>query len=303
MNKPKINKIYTLGEVVFDIMFKNGQSVAAKPGGSMLNASVSLGRSGLPVSFTGTCGKDKTGELIAGFLRDNRVDTTYLHHEDAQSIIALAFLDKNNNASYSFYKGSTPPEEPPLPETGQDDVVLFGSFYSISPSTRNTAIRLRNMASGRNSLIIYDPNFRDSHLSELESLRPFIEENISHSDIVRGSDEDFEIIFGARSARSTWSLPCFKHCSALIYTRSAKGVDLFTKKFSKHYPVPSIRPVSTIGAGDSFNAGVIAAMYENNISSLNVNSCNEGVWDKIIEKGAGFSSAVCMSYDNYIPFP
>jgi fructokinase len=77
----------------------------------------------------------------------------------------------------------------------------------------------------------------------------------------------------------------------------------YCKNFSKHYPVPSIKPVSTIGAGDSFNAGIITAMYENNISSINIKDCSQDQWDTIIEKGINFASAVCMSYDNYIPFP
>lgn len=301
MNKPKIKHIYTLGEVVYDIIFRNGQPVAAKPGGSMLNSAISLGRSRLPVSFIGTCGNDQVGNLISEFLRENMVDTSFLHHANTQSIIALAFLDEKNNASYAFYKNEKNLEKPALPSPEQQDIFLFGSFFSITLPTRDIAINLRKAASGQGALIIYDPNFRDSHLPVLADLKPFIENNIAHSDIVRGSNEDFENIFGTKSAISTWNLPCFKNCRALIYTRSSDGVDLCTGRFTKHYPVPSIKPLSTIGAGDSFNAGIITAMTENEISSINIDTCNEEQWDKIIEKGISFSSAVCMSYDNYIP--
>lgn len=303
MDENKIDRIFAIGEIVFDIMFKNGQPVAAKPGGAMLNSAISLGRSGLPVKFIGTCGKDRIGELISDFLIENRVDTSCLHKEDSQSIIALAFLDRNNNATYSFYKGTSSPEQPPLPSPGPQDVVLFGSFFSISHPTRDTVIKLRNEASERGALILYDPNFRDTHLPELPEVKPFIEDHIAFSRIVRGSDEDFEIIFGTKTAGSTWDLPCFRNCSALVYTRSARGVDLCTRRFKKHYPVPAIRPVSTIGAGDSFNAGIIAAMFESNITGRNIDSCPEKKWDEIIGKGISFSSAVCMSYDNYIPLP
>ena len=303
MEKNKINRVFTLGEVVFDIMFKNGQPVASRPGGSMLNSSISLGRSGLPVSFTGTCGNDQVGRLIAGFLQENKVDTSFLHHENSQSIIALAFLDDKNNATYAFYKGQNPPEPPSLPSPGPRDLLLFGSFYSISSPTSDIAMKLRNIACDNGALVIYDPNFRDSHLRELAEVRPRIEDNIFNAGIVRGSNEDFEIIFGTRSAKETWNLPYFRKCKALIYTRSSSGVDLCCGDFTKHYPVPAIKPVSTIGAGDSFNAGIITAMYENNIGSINIKDCGQQQWDLIIEKGIDFSSAVCMSYDNYIPFP
>lgn len=303
MSNNRINHIYTIGEVVYDIMFKNGQPVAAKPGGSMLNSAISLGRSGMPVSFTGSCGNDKIGELVSEFLRENKVDTSFLHHGDSQSIIALAFLDDNNNATYSFYKGDKPPPPPPLPSPGSRDIVLFGSLYSISHPTRDTVLKLRKKASVQGTLIIYDPNFRDSHRNEIERVRPFIEDNISHANIVRGSDEDFEIIFGTKTAGSTWDLPCFRNCNALVYTRSSKGVDLCTPGVKKHFPVPSINPLSTIGAGDSFNAGIITSMFENEINSINIDKCTGQQWENIIERGIEFSTLVCMSYDNYIPSP
>jgi len=296
-----MNRIYTIGEVVYDIMFKEGKPVAAKPGGSMLNSSVSLGRSGVPVSFTGTAGRDMIGELISAFLKENNIDTSYFHCQESQSIIALAFLDRNNNATYSFYKGNKMPDKPPLPDPGPSDALLFGSFYSITEPTRQSAVELRNRASGKGALVMYDPNFRESHLPELTRLKSFIEDNVTGSDIVRGSNEDFEIIFETKSAESTWSLPCFEKTRVLIYTRSSEGVDLITNKFKKHYRVPPIRPVSTIGAGDSFNAGVLAAMYDLGITGHNLSENNESLWDQIIGNGIDFSSAVCMSYDNYIP--
>jgi fructokinase len=301
METDKIKNIYAIGEIVFDIMFKNGQPVAARPGGSMLNSSISLGRSGLPVSFIGTCGNDKTGDLISGFLEENSVGRAFLHRENSKSIIALAFLDENNNASYEFYKGEDSGEAPELPSPGKQDIILFGSFYSVSAPSRDTAVKLRNLATDNGALLFYDPNFRDSHIKALPEVKPFIEENIKHSQIVRGSNEDFGIIFGTRSAEATWNLPCFENCKALIYTRSSEGVDLCTREFSKHYDVPSIKPLSTIGAGDSFNAGIITAMFENNFSNLNIGSCGIADWDRIIAKGTQFSTAVCMSYDNYIP--
>jgi fructokinase len=297
----KTRQAFTIGEVVFDIIFKNGQPVAAKPGGSMLNTAVSLGRSGLQVSFTGTCGNDRAGDLISGFLHENNVNTSYLFREDSQTIIALAFLDEKNNATYSFYKGTKPPIQPPLPSPLAGDILLYGSFYSLIHPTRDFVLTLRGIALDQGALVIYDPNFRESHLRDLDTVRPFIEDNILHSDIVRGSDEDFELIFGTGTSESTWELPCFRNCSALVYTRSAKGVELITGKVKKHYPVPIIQPLSTIGAGDSFNAGIISSLIEYAVSRQNIHECSLQQWDSIIERGIDFSTRVCMSYDNYIP--
>ena len=68
----------------------------------------------------------------------------------------------------------------------------------------------------------------------------------------------------------------------------------------KHYDVPEINPVSTIGAGDSFNAGIIYALDKLALTNSDINNIDILLWDKIIETGIAFASDVCMSYENYI---
>ncbi len=65
-------------------------------------------------------------------------------------------------------------------------------------------------------------------------------------------------------------------------------------------PVRTIKPVSTIGAGDNFNAGMMAALYMNGIKRDQLEKMGEAEWTKVISMGVDFASEVCMSYDNYI---
>ena len=100
-----MRKIYGIGETVYDIIFKDGAPQAAKPGGSVLNSMVSLGRTGLPVSFISEYGRDDVGSLIDRFLNDNGVNTSSVYrYNDANTSLALAFLDEKNDAHYTFYK-------------------------------------------------------------------------------------------------------------------------------------------------------------------------------------------------------
>ncbi len=61
-----------------------------------------------------------------------------------------------------------------------------------------------------------------------------------------------------------------------------------------------IQPVSTIGAGDNFNAGMIAAIYKTGIKRDQLAVMGEDLWSKVISSGVDFASDVCMSYENYI---
>jgi fructokinase len=296
-----MGKIYAIGESLLDIIFRNGQVQTAKAGGSMLNSVVSLGRIGLPVSFITEYGLDDTGSLIDSFLRENGVDTGFVHrYRDGNTAIALAFLDENNDARYSFYKNY--PEKRLqfiFPEIMKGDIVLCGSFYSISAEIREKFTGFINSARSRNALVIYDPNFRKSHLGELDRLRPLIIENIRAATLIRGSDEDFRNIFGSENPEQAWN-EIRNYCSCLVYTANADGVYVRSNSFSATYPVRKITPVSTIGAGDNFNAGLIASFCRNNISKETLGKIGEKEWGDAINMAVEFATHVCLSYENYI---
>ena len=296
-----MRKIYGIGETVYDIIFKDGVPRAAKPGGSVLNSLVSLGRTGLPVSFISEYGKDDVGSIIDRFLIENGVNTTTVYHyADASTSLALAFLDERNDAHYTFYKDFPATRLGiEFPALNKGDIVQCGSFYAVWSEIRERFLEFIKRSSEREALIIYDPNFRKSHISELEKLRPLIIENLNLANIVRGSDEDFLNIFGAGTADEAWD-SVRDHCSCLIYTASSAGVFVRTSSYSGSFPVKKIVPVSTIGAGDNFNAGMIAAIYNNGISREDLPVMGEEKWRTVVSAGVEFATEVCLSYENYV---
>ena len=297
-----MKRIYTIGETVYDIIFKDDQPVSAKAGGAMLNTSVSLGRLGLPVSFISEIGEDLLGMKIIDFLNENKVDTRFIDRfSDGKTALALAFLDQNKNASYSFYK--LYPHERltiDLPEPDAGDIILFGSFFSITPQVRPGLINFIKKAAAKNSLIIYDPNFRRPHLKDLPVVKDLILENIGLSSIVRGSDEDFELIFGCSHADEAFQVVRNFGCNFLVYTQAHKTVEFRSDKFRFSLNVPEIKPFSTIGAGDSFNAGLIMSLFSKGISHLSLSSMTVSGLKHALKTAIDFSSHVCQSFDNYI---
>jgi fructokinase len=296
-----MRKIYGIGETVYDIIFKNGSPQAAKAGGSVLNSMVSLGRIGLPASFISEYGKDDVGSLIDRFLNDNGVDTSLVYrYRDANTSLALAFLDEKNDAHYTFYKDL--PErrlDMKFPSIRKDDIVQCGSFFAVGKGIRLKFKKFIRSAEESGGLILYDPNFRKSHIPELDKLKPLVIENIKMAGIVKGSDEDFRNIFGAVNADEAWDF-VKKYCNCLVYTASAAGVFVRTNSFSGSFPVRKIKPVSTIGAGDNFNAGMIAAIYNNGIARDELPTLGKDKWNKIVSTAVGFATEVCLSYENYI---
>jgi fructokinase len=295
-------KVFAVGETVWDIIFKDGIPLAARPGGAMLNTAVSLGRCGIPVSFISEIGNDEPGRLIFDFLIANKVSTENVQrYSNGKTAIALAFLDGDNNAGYSFYK-HYPKNRLTIdfPVVTENDMILFGSFYAITGEIHENLLRFIRYARKQKALILYDPNFRKPHLDKIDMLRPIIVENISLADIVRGSGEDFVLIFGMEKSDATYQLIRNAGCNCLFCTRDKSGVDCYVDNAHFNLPAPPIIPKSTIGAGDAFNAGVIYELAKENIRQKDLPGLSQEKWMKIAASGIRFSTEVCLSIENYV---
>ena len=296
-----MRKVYGFGETVLDIIFKEGQPVASKPGGSVLNAFVSLGRLGWNPRFISEYASDDAGDLIDSFLVENGVDTGFVRrYSDGKSAIALAFLDRDNNAAYSFYKDFPEQRLQELPaDLGPDDIILFGSIYASSREVRDSVLRFLETGRRSGCLIIYDPNFRQAHLPDLEELKPRIIENIEYADIIRGSNEDFRLIFGMDDpVMLVQELGIGS--KILIYTRNEEEAEVIHKSGRVQVQAEKIDPVSTIGAGDNFNAGLVHYLLREGVKRQDLGEIGSQEIRQMLETGIKFASHVCLHYDNYI---
>ena len=297
-----MQKIYAVGETLLDIIFKGAEPQTAKPGGSAFNTSVTLGRLGSPVNLISEMGKDKVGDMILDFMVENGVQTNYIsRYAPGQTAIALAFLNDDSDAEYEFYK-DYPAQRLAVdfPDFQEDDLLIFGSFYALNPGIRPRVKELLEKAESAGATIIYDPNFRSSHLAERDELVPVIRENMGYSSLVRASDEDLVNIFGTEGPDEAWE-HVSKLSDALVYTANANGVFLRTPSLSMHIEVERIEPVSTIGAGDTFNAGLLFGLWRKGYKREHIKRLDKQQWEELLTVAIQFSKEVCMSYDNYLP--
>jgi len=266
----------------------------------MLNSAVSLGRAGIPVSLLSRIGKDPTGMMIRRFLHTNGVDTTFCASpEGFQTPVALAFIDQEGNASYEFYRPHEPALEwQRLTAFGQGDIILFGSWFALNPATRGAvseAVKLSRKAGAR---VLYDPNFRRPHRAALGSLMGTILENLQLADIIRGSDEDFLTIFGAGNMDELYHKINPGKDKLFIMTRGRLNTGIRYGDLSIEVPGIPLTPVSTVGAGDAFNAGVAYGL-----SAAGKNPDVPIPLDLILELtayGHRFAAEVCTRQENHI---
>ena len=297
-----MRKVIGIGETILDIIFRGDQPSAAVPGGSVFNGIVSLGRMGANVGFISETGNDRVGNIILQFMRDNNIPTDHVNvFPDGKSPVSLAFLNEQSDAEYIFYKDYPAQRlEVPLPKIEKDDIFVFGSYYSLNPVLRTRMVEFLQYAQERKAIIYYDPNFRKAHAHEAIRLMPTVLENLEFADIVRGSDEDFQNLYGKSDAQKVYKEHIQFYCDRFLTTHGANGVNLHTRNFTRHFDSPQIQPLSTIGAGDNFNAGIIYGLLKYDVRHADLPSLDQDTWGKIIRCGMDLASEVCQSYDNYI---
>ena len=297
-----MRKVIGIGEIILDIIFKEDQPSIAVPGGSVFNGMVSLSRMEISVSFIGAVGNDRVGKIITDFMQTNGMTTEHIaHFADRKTPVSLAFLNEKKDADYIFHTNHTvSPFNAPFPVINKDDILVFGSYYALNPLHRGRIFELLKYAQSRKAIIYYDPNFRKSHAHEAALVRSSVIENYKSACIVRGSDEDFLNLYGITDMEQVYKEEVQKHCKRFITTHGAQGVNLFTDTLRLHYDIAPIVPVSTIGAGDNFNAGFIYGLIKNHIGYHDLLSINETTWSTIIQCGIDFAAKVCQSDSNYI---
>ncbi len=296
-------KVVAAGESILDILFRNGQPVAAVPGGSSFNSIISVGRAGVPCTFVGYNGADIVGRNTVGFLRENGVDTEHFHlREGEKSAVSLAFIGENKDASYLFY--NEPPQvsaDSTLPQMSRGDVVLFGSYFAVCEGMRPLITEMLGQAASQNAIVYYDVNFRSNHKGEREALLPAILQNLRQSTIVRGSADDFEVLFSSRDARVIYNMYISQHCPFFICTAGAEAIFVCTPGGIHEFQAPPVQDiVSTVGAGDSFNAGFACALIWDNIMPEDLPGLSRDDWQRLVMTACDFAGQTCRSTENYI---
>ena len=298
-----MRKVIGIGESVLDIIFKNNKPVEAVPGGSTFNAITSLGRCGVNTSFISEAGKDHIGKYIINFLKNNGVNADNIAtFPDSKSPVSLAFLNEKNDAEYIFYKDHPHDLEFTYPDIQPDDIILVSSFYAVNPVIRPQVLGLLDYARTRGAIIYYDVNFRPAHKDEVIKITPNLIENLDYADIVRGSHEDFAILYKKEDADKVYNAEISFYCKQFIYTQGSQPVEVRCgKELKKSYPVPNTDIVSTIGAGDNFNAGFIFGILKCGITRADLEKgLSEEQWDKLINYALAFSADCCKDIFNYV---
>lgn len=301
-------KIVGIGETVLDIVFKEGRPQAAVPGGSTFNAMVSLGRTAgvlapeVPIVMVTQTGDDMVGEMVTSFMKENNVSTEAVNcRPGTQTTVSVAMLNESNDARYEFFRDKSGSSDSFAElEFHEGDLVLFGSYFAVNPALRDYTRKVMKAAHEAGAVIYYDINYRKNHLADLPATLANIKENCSMSDFVRGSSEDIACIFGSDNAPEVYENHIAPLCKNFICTHGSGPVEVFSPGVHGEYKVIKVKTVSTIGAGDNFNAGFVYGLLTNGMGKAETEAMTKKAWTGLVRTAGKFSANVCRSLYNYV---
>ncbi|MBS0447492.1 MAG: carbohydrate kinase [Proteobacteria bacterium] len=290
-------RVAVAGEALIDFTASGPLAFQGHIGGGPLNSAVAYVRLGSPTAFITQLSTDLFGEQLVAFLQRNGIDTRYIARSAAPS--TLAFVERTPQTNrYAFYtQGSAdgtwaPAELPALP-----DSCLALQFGSIALLQEPAAGRIADLVAAQagKRLIVFDPNVRPSLIPDLDAYRARLKGWLAPSDLLKLSDEDAELLAPGvplAQAAAGWLAAGPK---AVVVTRGGAGATLFRAGHAElSVAAPQIVVADTIGAGDTFTAGLASALLDAGVArAAGLAALSDASWAAVLRFAAMAAAINC----------
>jgi len=254
-----------VGEALIDIVEHQGQALGEHVGGSPLNVAVGLALLGRRVEFLTWIGGDRRGQRIADYLHDSGVHLAAGSTGASRTATAVAELDQNGSATYTFdidwqISPSAIAEEPLVLHTG-----------SIAAALEPGSSRVDGLIDKHKTTatITFDPNIRSAFFENAEQALARVEAVIARSDVVKASDEDMRWLAPESSPEQLAGRWLALGPAIVAVTFGADGSYAVCAGCEQRISAYPAGVVDTVGAGDSFMAGLIDALWDAGLLGAN----------------------------------
>lgn len=253
--------ILCCGESLIDMLPRktaaNEAAFAPYAGGAVFNTAIALGRLGAPAGYFGGLSTDLFGHQLTETLSASHVDSALSPRSDRPTTLAFVTLT-NGQAQYAFYDENTAGRmltKADLPDLSADvSALFFGGISLVSEPAADTYAALCLREAGSRPIMI-DPNIRPGVITDPARYRDRLNRMLAHADIVKISDEDMDWL-------GVTPQDLIDGGAALVLiTRGAKGAEVHRPDSRFDIPAQKAQVVDTVGAGDTFNAGVLAGLH------------------------------------------
>ena len=268
--------ILSCGEALIDLLPRttaDGEAgFSPYPGGAVFNTAIAIGRLGVASGFFSGLSTDMLGQMLSASLAAAGVDTTLAVRSGHPTTVAFVGL-ADGQATYAFYDENTAgrmltlADLPELPDGV--DTLFFGGISLVNEPAAGTYESLQARESGARVTMI-DPNFRTAFVDAQDALSPGTRDTymarvrrmMEQADIVKLADDEIASVFGVADHGAFARGLLAQGPRLVCVTQGVRGVTAYAPAgVEVHMPAPDITVVDTVGAGDTFNAGLLVALH------------------------------------------
>jgi fructokinase len=260
--------IICCGEALIDMLPRRSTldepAFAPYSGGAVFNTAIALGRLGVPVEFFSGLSSDLFGQQLRTTLAESRVGSRYAHVSARPTTLAFVQL-VDGHASYVFYDEGTAgrmlsTDDLPTFE-GDVDALLFGAI-SLIPEPCGSAYEALMQREAPSRVTMLDPNIRPAFIPDRARHLARIRRMIAMADILKLSDEDLRWFDDAGEPEDAIARWLELGPRLVVVTHGSEGAVGYTRTHKVTVTPKPAKVVDTVGAGDTFNAGILASLYE-----------------------------------------
>jgi fructokinase len=266
-NKPAEERmIVCCGEALIDMLprvTKEGlPCYLPMNGGSIFNTAIALGRQNVPTGFYSGLSTDFFGDSLKSGLAASHVALKYVKFWDRPSTLAFVKLD-NGHARYSFFDDNSAGRmltKKDLPKLAKDVEALHFGSISLIPEPGGGTLEALMKRECKRRVISFDPNIRPTVIKNRKTYLARVERLASMCDILKISDEDVKWITGKSDFEGAAKKWLKAGAKLVVITKGGEGVEAFTKERTIRQSSITVNVVDTVGAGDTFTAGLLTSL-------------------------------------------
>lgn len=266
-------------------------------GGAVFNTAIALGRLGVPTGFFSGLSTDRFGLKLADALKDSGVDLAPVRFSDRPTTLAFVHLTKGQ-ASYAFYDENSAGRmlfESDLPTLGDDVEALHFSCISLIPEPCGSTYEALMRREHERRVIMLDPNVRSAFVTDRDSHLARLQRMIAMADIVKLSDEDLNWFGGSGSHDDIAARWLQAGPKLIVITKGSAGAVAYTASKKVEVSAFDADVVDTVGAGDTFNAGILAGLRDRGLLTKDGVASLKDVALRDVLKFAARASAITVS--------
>ena len=253
-------RVLVVGETLVDIVHSPDGAVAEHVGGSPANVAMGIARLGHDTVLATTLGDDAHGMRCREQITGHGVTIDNLDSGAHPTSTAIATIDDSGAASYEF---DLYWDLHPVSDLDAAAHVHTGSIAAtLIPGA---AVVTQTLADAReHATISYDPNVRPTIMGDADDVRARVEELVSLSDVVKASDDDVAWLYAGQSLPDVMAAWGRLGPGLVVITRGGAGVTYWVTASGEvaEAPATADRVADTVGAGDSFMAGLVSGLID-----------------------------------------